>query len=623
MLERLAALRAAGLLADLDVQFARLMARLAGSDAPELTLAACLASRATAAGHVCVDLASLAGGVVLPEAGEEAPADVPPVVAPSLEAWTAALRATTVVGAPGERRPLVLDACGRLYLHRYWAYEHALAEDLRGRAAAAEAVDEQRLRADLAALFGPAAGDEVDWQRIAAALAVLRRLCVISGGPGTGKTSIVVRILALLAAQAGGRLRAGLAAPTGKAAARLAEAVRTAKRRLALDPVVAAAIPEEAATIHRLLGPRPGSVSFRHDRANPLPLDVLVVDEASMVDLALMAKLVAALPPEARLVVLGDRDQLASVEAGAVLGDLCGPAPGFSETVAHRLTAVTDVPVPVAAGRPSALGDSIVLLGRSWRFGAESGIGRLAAAINRGDAAGALAVLADGRFPDVAWRPIAAGGDLRPELEERVLAGFEPYLAEISAGADPAAALRAFAAFRVLCAHRVGPAGAETLNRRLEARLRARGWGSGRSPWYPGRPVLVTENDYQLRLFNGDVGIALADPAADGALRVWFEAADGVLRRVPPVRLPAHEPAWAMTVHKSQGSEFDAVLLVLPAEPSRVMTRELLYTAVTRARRRVEVWGAAEQLRAAVERPLVRSSGLRDALWGAPGQVRA
>src|SRR5579875_1046358 len=516
---------------------------------------------------------------------------------------------------PGDR--------GGLCLHRYWAYEHELAQDLAARAAAAEPVDEERLRADLARLFGPAGGDAVDWQRIATALAVLRRLCVISGGPGTGKTSIVVRILALLAAQAGGRLRAGLAAPTGKAAARLAEAVRTAKRRLALDAVVAAAIPEEAATIHRLLGPRSGSVSFRHDRANPLPLDVLVVDEASMVDLALMAKLVAALPPEARLVVLGDRDQLASVEAGAVLGDLCGPAPGFSAAVAHRLTAVTGVPVPAAAGRRSALGDSIVLLDRSWRFGAESGIGRLAAAINRGDAAGALALLADGRCPDVGWRPISADGDFRPALEERALAGFEPYIARIGAGADPAAALAAFAAFRVLCAHRGGPAGAETLNRRLEARLRARWSGSGRSPWYPGRPVLVTENDYELRLFNGDVGIALPDPAAGGALRVAFEAADGAFRRVPPARLPAHEPAWAMTVHKSQGSEFDAVLLVLPAEPSRVMTRELLYTAVTRARRRVEVWGEAEQLRAAVERPLVRSSGLRDALGGAPGETRA
>ncbi|HLK12801.1 MAG TPA: exodeoxyribonuclease V subunit alpha [Candidatus Binatia bacterium] len=622
MIERLEALRAAGL-ADLDAHFARFVAHLAGSDAPELALAACLASRATASGHVCVDLAALAGGVVMPEEGVDAPADVTPVVAPGLDAWTAALRASPVVGAPGEHRPLVLDGRGRLYLHRYWAYERRLADDLLARAAVVEEVDERRLRADLVRLFGPAQEGEVDWQRIAAATAALRRLCVISGGPGTGKTSIVVRILALLAAQAHGRLRAGLVAPTGKAAARLAEAVRAAKRREPLDPAARDAIPEDACTIHRLLGPRSGSVAFRHDRANPLPLDVLVVDEASMVDLALMAKLVAALPPAARLVVLGDRDQLASVEAGAVLGDVCGPAPGLSEACAARLAAVTGAPVPAAAGGTSALGDSVVLLRRSWRFGAESGIGRLAAAVNRGDGAGALALLEEGGFSDVVWRPMTVATDVRPQLDERALEGFRPYLDRVVAGADVGEAFAAFAAFRVLCAHRVGPAGAETVNHRLEARLRASVLGGGRGPWYAGRPVLVTQNDYELRLFNGDVGIVLPDPAARGALRVHFEAADGAVRRVPPARLPAHETAWAMTVHKSQGSEFDAVLLVLPTEPSRVLTRELIYTAVTRARRRVEVWGEAQTLRAAVERPLVRSSGLRDALWGERTQMRA
>jgi exodeoxyribonuclease V alpha subunit len=620
VIEHLEALCAAGAVADLDVHFARFIARFAGSDSPELALAACLASRATAAGHVCVDLRSLAGGLVLPDEPKEGAVDIPAIVAPGFDAWVTALRATGVVGAPGERSPLVLDADGRLYLHRYWAYEQELADDLLARAGAEEPVDEGRLRADLDAIFGSVRGDDGDWQRVAAAVAAFRRLCVISGGPGTGKTSIVVRILALLAAQAaGGRLRAGLAAPTGKAAARLAEAVRAAKQRIPCDAGIRAAIPEEASTIHRLLGPRSGSVSFRHDRANPLPLDVLVVDEASMVDLALMAKLTAALPREARLMVLGDRDQLASVEAGAVLGDLCGPAPGFSEAFAKRLSAVTGIPVPAARHPPSPLADSIVLLQRSWRFGAKSGIGQLAAAIKRGDSAGALELLTGGHFADVAWRPIGAGANIPPALEERALAGFESYVARIIAGADAAAALAAFAAFRVLCAHRVGAAGAEALNRRLEARLRERLSGGRRGAWYPGRPVLVNENDYELRLFNGDVGIVLPDPAADGALRVHFEAADGAVRRVSPARLPAHEPAWAMTVHKSQGSEFDAVLVVLPTEPSRVMTRELLYTAVTRARERVEVWGEAEQLRAAVERPLVRSSGLRDALWGTRG----
>lgn len=590
ILERLCA---DGHLTPLDLQFARFLARTAGDESPELLLGACLASRHTGAGHVCVDLRAVAGRPIV----DDAP-DAP--TAPALDRWTAALRDSPVVARPGHRRPLVLDAVGRLYLHRYWAYEDRLARQLHARAAAVvDDVDEERLRRDLAGLF-PREG--VDWQRIAAATAVLRRLCVVSGGPGTGKTTTVVRMLALLRAQRPDA-RIALAAPTGKAAARLQDAVRAAAGELAIGD-----LPSDAATVHRLLGSRPDG-TFRHDVRTPLPYDVVVVDEASMVDLALMTKLVDALPPSARLVLLGDRDQLASVEAGAVLGDVCGDAPGFSTAFAARLGAITGSSVPAGEGaNDSPLRDVVVLLRESHRFGADSGIGRVAAAINRGDGTDALAELQQGGG-DVAWRTIASPLELETALGEAVDVELAEVCALVVAGAPPADVLAALARFRVLCAHRAGPAGVDALNRLVERRLASTGRLAPRSTWYAGRPIMITRNDYAQGLWNGDVGVTLPDD--DGRLRVWFDGE----RAVSPARLPAHETVWAMTVHKSQGSEFDRVVLVLPPRASRVTTRELLYTGLTRARRHVAVWGGEAAFTAAVAARLERASGLRDALW--------
>ncbi len=472
------------------------------------------------------------------------------------------------------------------------------------------------MRADLTTLF-PSHEDVPDWQRIAAATAVLRRLCVISGGPGTGKTTTVIRILALLLAQQP-EIRIALAAPTGKAAARMQEAIRAAKDRVALPDAVRARIPDEASTIHRLLGARPGSSRLRHDRSRPLALDALVVDEASMVDLALMAKLVAALPTAARLVVLGDRDQLASVEAGAVLADLCGATPGFSDAFRQQLEAITAETIPHGQASVSSMRDAVVLLTRSHRFTPTSGIGRLAAAVNRGDGAGVLAILRDPGSDDVRWR---SDGSLA-ELVGVAADGYAAYLELVAAGAAAEDIFAAFRRFRVLCAHRRGPWGVETLNGRVEEELRRRLVVEPELDWYAGRPVLVTQNDYALGLFNGDVGIALADPEMPERLRVAFETARGGVRRLAPTRLPMHEPVWAMTAHKSQGSEFDRVLLALSADDSPLVTRELVYTGITRARQAVAVWGSDAVLLAGVARRLVRSSGLREALWGSDAVVR-
>ncbi|MGE0082320.1 MAG: exodeoxyribonuclease V subunit alpha [Thiohalomonadaceae bacterium] len=588
-------------LRDLDFHFAACVCEVARCDAPELWLAAALASRATADGHVCIALDEVAGRPVL---------DDPALVAPALEPWRAALRASGAVGRGEGGMPLVLDARDRLYLGRYWHFERILVRELMARATAAE-VDVARAREGLARLF-PASDGEDDPQRRAAAVALLRRLAVISGGPGTGKTTTVTRLLALLVEQSWPRVpRIALAAPTGKAAARLTESIKQAKQTLACDAQVREAIPEEAGTVHRLLRAIPGETGFRHHAGNPLHLDVLVVDEASMVDVSLMARLLDALPPEARLILLGDRDQLSSVEAGSVLGDVCnrGEEMPCSPDMAARLAELGERAPAVAAGVP-AMADSLAVLTRSYRFGSDSGIGRLARAVNRGDAQAAVEACGadDGA---VRWREVGSA-DLAEAIGAAAVAGYRAYLETT----DPAEALVRFGRFRFLCALREGPFGVAQVNAAAEAALRRAGLLQAHGRHYPGRPVLVTRNDYALGLFNGDVGLVWPDPQAGGRLRAFFATPDGQLRRVLLHRLPAHETVFAMTVHKSQGSEFDRCVVLLPDVDAPVMSRELVYTGITRARREVELWGTRALFTRAVQRRIERSSGLRDALWG-------
>ena len=606
------------LLTDLDLHFARFMERLAGGNAPELALAAALASHATGQGDICVNLRQWA------RRWQAMVGDSPEVALPPTSDWLAAVRASPVVGRPGMRQPLVLDRRGRLYLYRYWRYEQQLADDLRQRAAASEPVDALQLQTDLERLFprhpqliGP------DWQKIAAATAALKRVCVISGGPGTGKTSTVLKILALLAGQQQDRpLRIAMAAPTGKAAARMQESIRAAKPGLNLPPEQAAQIPEEASTLHRLLGGRPDSVYFRHNRDNPLPLDALVIDEVSMVGLALLAKTIAALPPSARLILLGDKDQLASVEAGAVLGEVCFGAGRFTPELRSRLTELTGETLPPGRDAPSPLVDAIILLRHSYRFGADSGIGALAQAVNRGKSAIAETLFADSRYQDIHWHTLTDPDALPEQLAAPVIAGFSTYLNAVRDQAEPPVIFAAFNQFRVLSAVRKGPFGVEALNQLCENILHNQGLIDARPTWYPGRPVMIIRNDYNLRLFNGDIGITLPDPDDRERVKVFFLGNDGALRSFAPARLPEHQTVYAMTVHKSQGSEFDRILVVTPNEPSPVLSRELIYTALTRAKQQAVFYGTPEVFAAAMERRLRRASGLRDRLWVEP-KIRA
>ena len=398
--------------------------------------------------------------------------------------------------------------------------------------------------------------------------------------------------------------RITLVAPTGKAAARLAESIRRTKPTLRCVGAITRAIPDEATTIHRCLGSIDKSATrFRHTADNPLVTDVLLVDEASMVDLALMARLLDALPQHARVLLLGDEDQLASVEAGAVLGDICnsGVPRRYSCALVEHVTQLTGTRLPLAPDAPGGTGiwDCIVQLQHSYRYSADSGIGALARAINAGDSDAALAVLDAADYPDVTLVAPATDGRLSTVLRAH----------------DPCERLRAFERFRVLCAHRRGWAGVEWVNRQIAAALAAAGLIRDGGQLYVGQPIIVTRNDYQLGLFNGDIGLIMHDPERAGARLAFFIAPDGTQRVLSPSRLPPYETVFAMSVHKSQGSEFDDVAVLLPQQVSPVVSRELLYTAVTRARRTVTIHASRDVVAYAITHRIERASGLRDRLW--------
>ena len=592
-------------------------------------------SLATGDGHVCLRLAELAdpgletdrgepwgpGGTIAQAAASAAPAGV-------VKALRDTLLASGLVGtpqAPGAR-PMILDADDRLYLHRYFDHELRLAQRLRQAAGAApaqiDAPTRERLNQFFAATAAPsggapesATGAAPDWQKIAAALALRQRLTVISGGPGTGKTTTVVNLLACLIAQEP-ECRIALAAPTGKAAARLTEAIR--QRAGHLPPDIRAKLPAESFTIHRLLGVTPAPGGFVHHAGHPLAIDALVVDEASMLDLAMARRLLEAVPPTARIILLGDKDQLAAVESGAVFAELSAD-PSLSRPCVDDLAAWCALPAerlrPAAPSRDSPLHDSVVWFTRNFRFAADSGIGRLAADINASRAQDAINWLRAGEDTSARW--IDDGGDAPgAEAMQHLLDGYAPYLETVRhEPADFAAIAKAFDRFRVLCAVREGPRGVNALNDRVTQHAReqlavllAATRTDTRSPWYPGRPVMVLRNDHVLKLFNGDIGIVLPD--ADGSMWVRFPDNTGGFRAISPVRLPPHQSAFAMTVHKAQGSEFDDVLVMLPGQRSRVLTRELLYTAVTRAKQGVALCAGAGVLAATMQASTRRRSGL-------------
>ena len=633
----------------LDLAFARFIAERDPLAEPRLLLMAALASRQLGDGHPCLDLQALdalAAEHAWPTAWLGHLDVTPPAPSPVL------------AGADGlpANAPLVWDR-HRLYLRRYWQYEGSVADGIVARLRDHVAPNDD-LHAELQRLFPTAENASINWPRVACALAVRGAFSVIAGGPGTGKTTTVVRLLGLLQTlhlrEQTSPLRMRLAAPTGKAAARLNASIAKQIARLNVAEHVRAAIPLEVETLHRLLGARPDSRRYAHNRQHPLHVDVLVIDEASMIDLEMMAAVLDALPPHARLILLGDKDQLSSVEAGAVLGDLGRRADQahYSDTTATWLqhTGGDDVSAFVRDDA-QPLDQHIAMLRDSHRFDAASGIGRLAAAVNAGYAEDVRALLGS-RSSDIAWlasdaadtpiASIAMNGDadrFDTSPSGDAPQGFRFYLDRLrqqrpARDGDYAAhqswahdVLDAFNHFQVLCAVRQGAAGTERLNRDIAARLLSAGLIESDRGWYEGRPVMMTRNDYSLGLMNGDVGISLRMPGSDGAPRLYVafpmtrgsrfvDAQDdgALVRCVLPSRLGDVETVFAMTVHKSQGSEFEHTALVLPEDASPILTRELLYTGITRARRWLSLIGTQASIEQALAQRTRRYSGLAERL---------
>lgn len=591
---------ASRLLRPIDVQAARLLVRLDRGQCAELPIIAAFCSWATGQGHTCLPLSAVPG--LLAEAG----LDSTPFQDPA--ALRQYLLASPMIGHPGEVRPLVLDAHNNLFLYRLYRDEEVIAQALRQRAGRIEEVDAAETIDLLNQMFPPeTAPAAIDWQRTAAALALCKRFLVISGGPGTGKTHTAARILALLTARAPHTLRIALAAPTGKAALRLQESIRAAKANL--DSHLAGAIPDQAQTLHRLLGLQSRRSGFVHHAANPLHLDLLILDEASMIDVSLMAATLAALPAACRVILLGDRDQLASVEAGNLFGDLCGDGTlrWSTRLIEQMQPLVGQHAIPLAAGeKTDLLADSLIVLHTSRRFGEGSGIGALSRAVNTGDPDILEAVLLQ-ENPDLHIEE-GTGPMATLWLKEQIETCFLPLFTADS----PQEALQQLGRSRILCALREGPSGVEGINRLAETLLRRKGCIPLAERVYRGMPILILRNDYGLGLFNGDTGILWPD--ADGTLQAWFPLENGELRPVGLARLPIWQTSYAITVHKSQGSEFDQVLFILPQDDVPILSRELLYTGITRAREALTLVCRRELLHRAIQRRVIRYSGLGEKL---------
>ncbi|HVD81897.1 MAG TPA: exodeoxyribonuclease V subunit alpha [Propionibacteriaceae bacterium] len=611
----LAAFNQAGVLNPADVHTAETVCRIGQGVDERVRLALALTVRALRNGSVCIDLRTVRT-TAFDEA--ESAIDISELPWPEPDEWIQACTASPLVADGADQpggRPLRL-AGGLLYLERYWQQEELVRAQLQRRfAAPAPDIDQSRLSAAFPRLFdheGLAPG-EADRQQLAAAVSALSRVSVLAGGPGTGKTTTVARLLALLRDQPGPALRIALAAPTGKAAARLEEAVRAATAQLEPDDQHRLG-DLTASTLHRLLGWLPSNRSrFRHDATNQLPHDVVIVDEMSMVSLTLMARLLEAVRPSARLVLVGDPDQLSSVEAGAVLADIAR-APGTPDAnLGRRL-----VELDLISDQETAPVHGVVQLTHTWRFG--GAINALARAVRGADADAVVAVLRSGASDvqfsevDLEAAPTEASARALVGVTAQVRAAGVAML-EAARSGDIAAALAALDRHRLLCAHRRGPYGVLRWGLEVERWLAEAVPGYGEDgEWYVGRPLLITANDYEMSLYNGDTGVIVQTPAG---VRAAF-ARGAAAKLYPPVRLDAIQTVHAMTVHRAQGSQFDTVSFVVPPPDSPLLTRELLYTAVTRAQRQVHLIGSEEAIRRAVLRPANRASGLRHRLAARP-----
>ncbi len=605
-----------GELRPFDIQFAEYITAANGDgEIAELSLAAALASYRLSLGDTsfAIDNAAHFGLFSHPDI------DASLREVPTPGSWREVLLAQSVVQEVAEdivdltdhevEAPLILDKHNRLYLSRYWQFEQSLLSILQSWVdAPSPEVDAALLTQQLKLVFNNST--ETDWQKVAAAVAAIKKFCVITGGPGTGKTYTVAAVLSVLHSLNGNQadMKVALAAPTGKAAARLTESLQSSQ-----------VLPDayrclEAVTLHRLMGLIPGKTTSRFHAENPLPHDVVIIDEASMIDLPLMVRTLSAVSEDSRLILLGDKDQLASVESGMVLADICGmqTRTQLSSRITDELRAKADIDVAPAANPKSPVADHIIYLNKSHRADDQSGIAGLSEAINSGDVDASLEYFSSDQYP-----ALQTLDHRMQNIDQMLLEHVLPCYQSLVSVSEPESALEKMKEVCVLCALKRGRSGADGINQRARAMLQEQQIITADSANYHGKPVLVTENNAAQKLFNGDYGISWQ---CGKDLKVYFPGESGV-RAIAPSRLPRHETFYAMTVHKSQGSEYDSVIVILPDSDSPLLTRELLYTAVTRARKKVTVIANTEQLAQAITVRSQRQSGILGVLW--PGAERA
>ena len=544
---------------ELAYQFAKYIERQDNNSDALIVLTAALLSEAVSKGHVCLNLVRVGElGMGLDE-----------ILPDSVALWVTKLRESHLVGKAGDLTPLVLTDSGLLYLYRYWQAEHQVAVLIRERLKSVALQDETLLKQYIA--NWTSSQPELDWQKVAVLMALTRQFCVISGGPGTGKTTIVIRLLEAFSNQ-DKTLRVALAAPTGKAAARMQQAIAMVRQDSSKEDVL-------AKTVHRLLGITPNNEQGKYNAENPLAVDVLIVDEASMIDILLMSKILKALPKTARLILLGDSKQLASVDSGAVLADLCRAYAGFSECFAEGVLRLTGQALP-SVKATSLMADTVVILKHSYRFDKQSEIGQLAQSVQAGDSDKFINVLM--RAGDTIWWQKKMD---KATIVKRVMKLYFTFFEAIKTQQDPLTCMQLFEKTQVLCALNNGAESVDSVNSLIEQALAKQSWRTHQG-FYHGRPIMVMKNDYSQGLFNGDTGLVMNND--QGVLAACF-LGNRMLRWVPLNRLPAHETAYAMTVHKSQGSEFEEVCIILPEQATALLTRELLYTAITRAKVKISL----------------------------------
>ncbi len=581
-------LKEAKLISDLEVEFARTLLRISPDLSPTVLVTAVICSFHQTNGNVCVFLDRIHQDKRIAELLGLLPSHTV-----DIEALQDELRASSIVGNPGEFKPLILEE-NRLYIQRYWKYENELVTWIKERASRESSKLTKEIIETVQEQFKANTSDDTDWQKIAVFLSVLKDFLIISGGPGTGKTFTVRKIIETIQSSDSVSKRIALAAPTGKAAQRLSESFQNGSSE-----------DLGAQTIHKLLGARvDGSFAFGKNRK--LSYDVVIVDEASMLDIRLWIQLIRALPDQTKLIVLGDKDQLSSVEAGAVLGDICQGAENiFSKTLVDTLSEC-EVKVDAKEMEEGSLNDCIVLLTKSYRFGANSGLKLLSEAINKENPTLAFEILTNSEISDVHW--------LEPD-NNTVPAIIKRYCVDVfskNSKASPVQQFEAYANAQILCAIRKGDFGIERVNKEAEQVIKAKSGISRGREWFDGRFVMFTKNDAFLKVQNGETGIFFTKSYSDG--KVMVEGNED--RQISVSRVKEYQPAYAITVHKSQGSEFENVVLMLPNEHNPIITKELLYTAVTRARQNLLVvgnWGVVEQ---AIMQRISRNSGLAAKLWG-------